>query len=575
MLYNELFEVKRFREEAKIVYPWYRNQIPRDCAIACSLPTKDECLLVLKALVYICACNLDVQSVEMAYSLARTRTLISEDYTIHDFVIGTCYERGDIVTAFKWVLLVNQDKENALRLSIGATFDNFKFFPNLVLVYTDFLNTLKKEYLPQEEGTSSFAVRDAVAILLARLLRFRALIERIEQENTPSVLYCKLWLEHKLECANIQIESIEDIIKNATFYWCKLADYCLKDQDAYQEIGRLFYPMKWYLAHQGDEDRIFFEKILISLLYVNHHITRIKEMLNIPLDVFSHDSHITMYMRPGKFKRIFTPTEGTEQVHWSLTCADHMNDDFEGAVFFDYLKECGVSVFDQKIRQFGLLNSNERSSVFLGSVGGTFDDEYMYELYATDNDIKGFCVDIDVSSFDDIIEDSLANDEFEWICPLYRLLYADTIDDIMMPNVKKEIKKLGKSLVIVGLFAGDYEKDHSESAHAFYKIIYQMLEEIIYLFKKKTGPDNTITSDNNIPIIRNWEREREMRMMKCVRGKSHNIVESEKTDSQNRHYLNYTTQKRIIVKNVYGGSTEEMLKDAREHISKLQKDLPN
>ena len=199
-------------------------------------------------------------------------------------------------------------------------------------------------------------------------------------------------------------------------------------------------------------------------------------------------------------------------------------------------------------------------------IGETFDDEYMYEMYAYDKGIKGFCVDFDVRSFDDIIEDSLANDEYEWVCPLYRMLYADKLDDIIMPNVKREIKKLGRMLSTIDLFANDYKKENSDSVLTFYRTIYRMLEEIIYLFKKKAGPDNTSKDENGSPTIRNWEREREIRMMKCVRDASSNKVESEKCDVNGRHYLNYSTQKRIVVKNICGGSTEEALKEAKKHI---------
>lgn len=575
MLFNkQLDEIKKFRKEVQTFYSEYKKQLPLDCAKACSLPSKEDRLFMLRAIVYICACNLDVQNAEMVYRLAQTKTLFSEDdYTIHDFVIDSCYERGDIVTAFKWILLANQGKEDALRMSIGACLSNFKKHPNLELVYTDLLNTLTDEYYPQEEEASYSVVRDAVIILLARLLRFQELIQRIENEPVPSMLYCRLWLEHKLECADIENETIEYINDSAIRYWRKLADACSRDQHDILEIGRLVYPMKWYLEHQGDEDRRFFDDMFILLLYVNHHITRIKEMLNIPLGLLAlGEHHITMYMRPGKFNRVFSLKKGANQVYWSLTCADHMNDDFEGTVFFDYLKECGVSLFDQSICQFGLIDGNERASVFLGSVSETFDDEYMYALYASDKGTKGFCVEIDVTSFDDIIEDSLANDEYEWLCPLYRMLYANRIDDIIMPNVKDEIKKLGKSLSLIGLFTNDYKEKSGESVLSFSRMIYRMLEEIIYLFKKKSGPDNTTLDENGFPIIRNWEREREIRMMKCVRGVSPNIVESEKCDNQNRHYLNYITHKRIIVKNIRGGSSEEALKEAKKRIIELQMD---
>ena len=62
--------------------------------------------------------------------------------------------------------------------------------------------------------------------------------------------------------------------------------------------------------------------------------------------------------------------------------------------------------------------------------------------------------------------------------------------------------------------------------------------------------------------------------MKCVRGNSSNKIQSNNFDkSKNRYYLNYSTHKRIIVKNIYGGSAEDKLREAKEHIAELQKDL--
>lgn len=126
---------------------------------------------------------------------------------------------------------------------------------------------------------------------------------------------------------------------------------------------------------------------------------------------------------------------------------------------------------------------------------------------------------------------------------------------------------------MISLFAQQYKKKHEESEFSYSRMIYRMLEEIIYLFKKKEGADNTVNDEDGSPVIRNWEREQEMRMVKCVRGESRNIVKSEKCDNQNRHYLNYSTQKRIIVKNIYGGSSVEKLLAAKKRIYELQKDL--
>lgn len=242
MLSEELREVKEFREEVKRDYAEYRRQLQHDCIIACSLPSKDLILFTLRAAVYICACNLDFQNVKMIYILAQERTLFPDDYTIHDFVFSSCYERGDIVTAFKWVLQVNHGKEDALRMSIGESLNVFKKHPNLPLVYTDFLNILVEEYLPHEEGTSSCAVRDAIAILLSRLLRFPELIQFIENEKMPSALYCRLWLEHKWECIDSQIEPLEKEFKNATIYWRKLANICSKKTAHFMKLEDCIIP---------------------------------------------------------------------------------------------------------------------------------------------------------------------------------------------------------------------------------------------------------------------------------------------------------------------------------------------
>lgn len=570
---DELHETEQVRTEIQQQYSKIKSSIIRFAESAAAI-SGGETLLALRNLAYICACSKDAQNAETIYRLALQNNIPSDVYTLHDFVIQACYEWGDIVTAFRWVLSVNAGKECALRLSIGATLDNFKFHPNLWLVYTDFLNTLERDYLPMEIGTPNHDVRDAVVVLCARLLQFDKLISIIEHDPTPSLSFHKLWLEHKWEAVS-QISKddfLEHIEEQTLFHWQQLAAGCSNDQNALLETGRLYYPLKWYMEHPNNQ-HLFFNKVLINLLYFSHHITRIKEMLNMPLSLFDDCDHITMYMRHRKLKRVFSKEPGSDTVTWKLTCADHMNDDFEGSVFFDYLKECHITIFDQWIRPFGILNGMERSSVFLGSVSCTYNDPYMFDLYANDQDGTGFCVDLDVRSFDDILEDSLANDEFEWICPLYKLIYADTIGEVRMPNVRREIKALGKSLMLIQFYTKDYEKSYPELIQSFYEMLYRMLEEIIYLFKKKSGPDNTIKDENGMPLVRSREREMEMRMMKCVRGDSKNITESEAHDSKNRNYRSYTTRRRIIVKDIVGGNNDEDLEQAQNIIFESQTDL--
>ena len=55
--------------------------------------------------------------------------------------------------------------------------------------------------------------------------------------------------------------------------------------------------------------------------------------------------------------------------------------------------------------------------------------------------------------------------------------------------------------------------------------------------------------------------------MKCVRGESNNIVLSETaTDVNGLYYRNYVTKKKIIVKDVAGGSSAEALKKVKKEL---------
>ena len=571
---EEINELNRGRKACIDSYPEFVRILPVLITALSSQPL-NESRQNLWTLAYVSACNLDAERADVIHGAARFYSLIPDDVTTDDLVLFACYLRDDSVTAFRWMLHANDGKDGALRESLLTVFQYFAKHPKLELIYTELLYVLSEEYLPFEKGSESYDVRDAVATLMGRLRRYTDLMRLIESEPEPSLEYCKLWLEHKIEDEKILETKTIDRYNQTVFFWKKVAAFCTDHPDDLQQIGRLCYPMIWYLSHRQENERSFFETVLPSLLYANWRITRIKEMMNIPLALFNPENHITMYMRPGKFERTFTPREGEKDAFWSLTCSDHMNDDYEGSVFFDYMKECGVSLFDGDFCPAELRKGGERSSVFLGSVSGTFESDYMYELYASDAGKRGFCVDIDPRSFDDLLEDSAGNDEYSWICPLYFLQYANNIDEIQLLNVKMQVQKLGGSLKMIGLFVEDYKKKSPDSARSFVRVLYRMLEEIIFLFKKTNGPDNTARDEKGSPIERDWQREKEMRMMKCVRGDSPNKVESEKCDANGRHYLNYHTNKRIIVKNVYGGDTEKELAAARKRISELQKDLPN
>lgn len=61
------------------------------------------------------------------------------------------------------------------------------------------------------------------------------------------------------------------------------------------------------------------------------------------------------------------------------------------------------------------------------------DEVYLYDLYSKKgSNEKGYCVEVDLRSFDNTIEDGLNNDEYGWMCPLYYVVYADRLSDIQV-----------------------------------------------------------------------------------------------------------------------------------------------
>ena len=225
----------------------------------------------------------------------------------------------------------------------------------------------------------------------------------------------------------------------------------------------------------------------------------------------------------------------------------------------DDIQSCGIDFFDGNIRDFGVGFNNERSSVFLGSYSMSYNDRYLYELYsAKGSNERGYSVEVDFDSFDDLIEDGLSNDEYEWMCPLYYVVYADKISEIKDRRITKRFVRISGHLRDLHIIISDCTD--AELVIGLKTVVFQELEEIAYLFKHKGGYD-----ENH--IWRDWTLEKELRTMKCVRGKSNNIVLSETaTDVNGLYYRNYVTKKKIIVKDVAGGNSAEALKKVKKEL---------
>ncbi len=516
-------------------------------------------------LCYCAAVIMDEERTQKCYDLMMKHHLLKEDRTFVDCVLGSCYEQGDAVTAFKWVYKNNDYDHDKLQSSIGAVLYDCKLRLDLEVIYTDLCCFLKDYYLPLEPS-DSHVVSDTVVHLLSRLLRFDEMIDFIENEAVPTAQSSRQWLEHKFECIR-EGQDTKELVDNTIVYWIRLYDACLSDTETIYNIGRLYYPMKWFMDCASASIPIAdYQGIITSILYINWHITRIKEMMNLPLSMMLYP-HITQYMSMRKLKRTFQKNDDGQKATWILTCADNMNDAIEGKAFFSYLEEFGVKSFIETVGRFGVFDDQERSSVFLGSFSETINDEYMLDLYAADKKTggKGFCVDFSAESFDDVIEDSLSQDEYYWMCPLYRIYYANTIEEISDSRIKNRIERIAKNLHIIALFAEKLEKENQEIVRKLYSAIYHMLEEVMYLFKVKEGPN----SDTGDTEICNWEREKELRTMKCVRGKSDHILRID--IPQGKSILKYVTGKEMIVNNICGGNDQASLESAYEIVKEYMK----
>lgn len=525
-------------------------------------------------MVYHACVYLDNAQVQKVYPILCNNGWIG-DMTIDDTVIYTCLSNNDIVSCFCWIYKYHNNDFDKIRLAIGATVSAFNNHPYLENMYRNFLNYLKDEWLPIEADTDSTEISEAICLMLHRLRRDRDIDEFIATYGTElkiTNLATLWWLQDVFysEYANNLLQSKEGIDKlfdEIYKSWDYVAECCIADPDIFNQTGRLFFMLKWYIKFREHPFVKRYGKYIIAdSILRNKDISEIKEMLTSEIDsplVRASIKQVAMYMSPSKLDRIFRISEHKRsEATWVLTCADHMNDNHEGVVLYEYLKSLGVDFFDGIVHEFGIGSNNERSSVFLGSYSMSYDDSYLYELYsATGSHERGYSVEISLDSFDNTIEDGLRNDEYEWMCPLYYVVYADKISDIKDGRIAKRIIRVSRYLGSLSSYISDCTD--AKLVDELKIAIFQELEEIAYLFKHKGGYDDD-------HIWRDWTLEKELRIMKCVRGKSDNIVLSETAKDMNGlYYRNYITKKKIIVMDVAGGNSAEELNIVKKELIEL------
>ena len=485
------------------------------------------------------------------------------------------YMHKDIVSSFEWNYKIVNNSYLKIREAIIRTLSAFKYHPDLKMVYTELCNYLVKNQLFFDDNHTSVEVGEAVVTLYYRLNEYKLLMEFVDNSKKKTSAYLEFYLRSFIKHANNVDHTIitpesEDIIVNL---WDELADLYMhepENHDMVKTSGRLFYVMQFYLKyHQMDGTRKVFSQILLPLLFVNNLISETKEILTCDLldPLFRLEvPHISMYMSKNKFKRVFSvnlPDNPDHQLKWKLTCADHMNDRLEGRIFYDYLAECGQNMFTQMVGSFGIQNNTERAKVFLGSFSCSKDDADLEKYYGFDSKLgAGVCVEVGVDSFDNQIEDEVLDDEYSWLCPLYKIVYADSIDDILDEKVKRRIISISKQLNIIKCFLNDTHFNNSNMQKELLMSIFKMFQEIAYLFKARSGSDDQ-------GVIRRWENEKELRTMKCIRGESKFIEESIKEDANGRAYRSYISSKRITILDISGKCDPNDLIDYRAHIKAI------
>lgn len=522
-------------------------------------------------IVYHACVFLDSEQVKKVYPILCNDGWIG-DMTIDDTVIYTCLSNNDIVSCFCWIYKYHNNDFYKIRLAIGATVSAFKNHPYQENVYRNFLDYLREEWLPIEADTDSTEISEAICLMLHRLRRDWDINEFITTYGTELKItnLATLWWLQDVFCSEYAYnllqtkEGIEKLFDEIFRSWDYVAECCISDPTFFSQTGRWFFMLKWYIKYREHPVVKRYGKYIIGeSILRNKDISDIKEMLtsdiNSPL-VRASIKKVAMYMSPSKLERIFRISEHKRsEATWVLTCADHMNDNHEGVVIYEYFKSLGVDFFDGTVREFGIGSDNDRSSVFLGSYSMSYDDPYLYELYSTKgSNERGYSVGISLDSFDNTIEDGLYNDEYEWMCPLYYVVYADKISDIEDKRITNRIIHISKHLGIISSYISDCTD--AELVDELKTAIFQEIEEIAYLFKHKGGYDDD-------HIWRDWTLEKELRTMKCVRGKSDNIVLSDTAKDMNGlYYRNYITKKKIIVTDVAGGNSAKELEKVKEEL---------
>lgn len=294
---------------------------------------------------------------------------------------------------------------------------------------------------------------------------------------------------------------IEELVKNTNYFLKEFVN--MKDEVVDISLGRLYFPYVFlndYRKHVKDLNVIAIGFILHQEL--NDSITKIKDLLN--YYYIKDDVKLCRFMSWSDFLRDHPENKST----WTLVNADNSNDPDEGREFLKLLDSNGIKILSDSISNYGAYRE-KRSRVFQRALTTRIDEEEMWRDYGCGK--EGVCVVYSKNSFDFTNEKGFALNSTQIdLVPVYKVMYIEDgkTSDVLTNNlIELLITNLKACEKFIEIFESQVRVDKNLREQYSY-VIYQMLEEISYLFKNSV-----------------WEKEVEYRILKTIRKKETNLVQ--------------------------------------------------
>lgn len=457
----------------------------------------------------------------MKYELAKYigSMLMHEDYSKLDELIGLIKKEGIWIDVFIYTT-------EMVFLDITKRGEQETNYKNLIKIFSEFFVKHEGEdfYVTNAILTLELMIRNYWDVV-NRINKIKKVNRRVEHISMLQRAYIEILFSTKtIESNRKELNRITELINSN---WMDLAEARIKNNNTkkyYDYFGRLSFPMDFMIENfENEKVRCFFSHYSYLVCSISFYISRIKEKLSI--DVAKEKSNYCIYMSDNKY------TNRIRDNNWKLVCCDSMNDKYEGNQLYKYFTELKVDFSNGKLQEFGRHIIDDRSEVFILSLSQEINSEKMIKKYAQNDDGSlGYCAVISNDSFDSILESEINYYSYPWIIPLYKIVYADSIEEIEDDLIKGWVIDVAELLQRIKNSFNYMCGDKALWEKLFYTL-FKMMQEIAYLFKSK----------------KNWEYEKEVRIMKCARNDDKRIEMLDVLDDYGKNLLIYNTDRKILI----------------------------